>query len=103
MNKLTDLTFVRVVRTASSERYLIQENSNAETDIAAVDIHFIDNIVTATLLLLDEKYFVQELVDALIEKIDSTLLPMACLNDGDLSFTVVEAQVVGQFTNVSEA
>lgn len=100
MSKLPNIVFVRTVRTASSERFLVQDIENPDVDIAAIDVHYLDNqVVTATVIVLISAYSGEEFINSLIETVDIRLLPMACLNDGDLSFTVVEGQVVGQFTN----
>ena len=78
----------------------MQDVANKEVDIAAVDIHYLENqIATATIVVMEEKYFGKAFANRLVETIDLRLLPMACLNDGDLSFTVVEGQVAGQYTN----
>ena len=104
MSNLPDVVFVRVVRTMSSERYLVQDHAKPEVDIAAVDIHYLNNaVVAATVVLLAQEYFGKDFINSLIETIDSRLLPMACLNDGDLSFTVVEGRVVGQFANTQQS
>ena len=103
MTNPTGIHLVRVVRTASSERYLVQENSNLDIDIAAVEIHYLNNnTVTATIIILVKEFSTDDFIGSLIEKVDSHLLPMACLNDGDLSFTVVEGRFLGQFTNLND-
>ena len=100
MSKLPEIVFVRTVRTATSERFLVQNIENPDVDIAAIDVHYLDDqVVTATVIVLVKEYSEKGFISRLVETIDSRLLPMACLNDGDLSFTVVEGRVVGQFTN----
>ncbi len=100
MTKLPNIVFVRVFRTASSERYLVEDTSNPGIDIAAIDIHYLDSqTVTATVIILETDYSEKEFINRLLETIDMRLLPMACLNDGDLSFTVVAGRIVGQFNN----
>lgn len=103
MSTISNVIFVRVVRTESSERYLVQDIAKPDEDIAAIDIHYLSTqVVTATLVILKKECTSREVVNFLIETIDSRLLPMASLNDGDLSFTVVEGTVIGQFTNELE-
>ena len=100
MKKPPNVNFVRAVRTGSSERFLIQEENNTDQDLAVIDMHFLENqIVSATLIILDEKYYGGEFANWLVEAFDSRLLPMACINEGDLNFTVVEGRIAGQFTN----
>jgi hypothetical protein len=103
MSKLPNIIFVRTVRTASSERFLVQDIEKPDVDIAAIDVHYLDNqVVTATVIVLVKEYSAEEFINSLLETVDTRLLPMACLNDGDLSFTVVEGCVVGQFTNTHQ-
>lgn len=103
MSKLPKIVFVRTVRTTSSERFLVQDIEKPDVDIAAIDVHYLDNqVVTATVIVLVKEYSEEEFINTLIEIVDTRLLPMACLNDGDLSFTVVEGSVVGQFANTHQ-
>jgi len=100
MSKVPNIVFVRTLRTSSSERFLVQDIEKPDVDIAAIDVHHLDNqVVTATVIVLVNEYSNDRFLNSLIETVDTRLLPMACLNDGDLSFTVVKGQVVGQFTN----
>ena len=92
--------FIRVVRTPSSERFLVQEFDKPDSDIAAIDLHYLDNqVVSATVVILSEDFASEEFARLLVETVDARLLPMACLNDGDLNFTVVQGRVLSQFTN----
>ena len=103
MSKLPNIIFVRTVRTTSSERFLVQDIEKPDVDIAAIDVHYLDNqVVTATVIVLVKEYSAEEFINSLLETVDTRLLPMACLNDGDLSFTVVEGCVVGQFANTHQ-
>ena len=103
MSILEKVVFARVLRTASSERYLVQEVDHQEIDVAAIDIHYLESsTVSATVIVLQSKYAEPDMVRSLIETIDTRLLPMACLNDGDLTFTVVAGNVIGQYSNAQE-
>ena len=100
MNKPPQVSFIRAIRTPNSERFLIQQKSNEDQDVAVIDMHFLENqIVSATLIILDEEYHGGDFANWLVEVFDSRLLPMACINEGDLNFTVVEGKIAGQFTN----
>ena len=103
MKRDLEIVFERVLKTQSSERYLVQTSANADLDIAAVDIHYLETgVVSSTVVILHEDYFGDEFARRILATIDSRLLPMACLNDGDLIFTVVEGKLLGQYTNNNE-
>ena len=91
------IRFVRVLRTASSERYILQHD---DQDFAAVDLHFLDNHkVAATLILLPGEAVANDDVAALITEIDETLLPEQNCKSGDLMFTVVRGEAEGTFVS----
>ena len=102
MNTTQKVNFVRVIRTPSSERYLVQMVDLPGEDLAAIDIHYLaEEIVAATLTLLDSKYSDPKMLESLMTTIDTHLLPMASLKDGDLYFTVVKGVLIGEFRSVS--
>lgn len=90
--------FVRTLRTHSSERFLIHsENGN---DAAGLDVHYLDDgSVVGTLIILDDAVLANSNTEALLKSIDEILLPMASLDDKNLSFTVLKGEVIGQFEN----
>lgn len=91
-------TFVRTLRTPSSERFLLQ--SDAACDGAVLDLHYLsDGNVVGTLVIIDVALQAEEKTLALLKFIDEGLLPMASLNEKNLSFTVVHGKVIGQFEN----
>lgn len=95
-----NLTFLRTVRSPSSERYVLRTegSSSSAADAAALDLHYLaDGSVAATLVILDKALAKQEQVEALLEQIDETLLPMVSANDKNLHFTVVSGKVIGNF------
>jgi len=95
------VSFIRTLRTASSERYVLQCDSNH--DAAAIDLHFLDNgSVTGTLCLLDEQLAEPGTVEELLEQIDEVLLPMVSLDENSLTFTVVAGKVIGSFVPDSQ-
>ena len=103
MSSTAKLTFTRVIRTASSERFLIQLLSDPEHDIAAVDVHYLDGgAVVATLILLSEDHASEMFIEQAVRTLDEQLLPMASISDGDLSFTVVQGRCIAQLTNMSD-
>lgn len=94
---LSNLSFVRTLRTHSSERYLIQSPDRA--DRAVLDLHFLaDGGVAGTLAILDDALASEEQAGQLIEHVDEFLLPMANLDDRNLSFVVVHGKVLGTFS-----
>lgn len=92
-----NIRFTRVVRTPSSERYLL--HIDGEGDDAALELHYLqDGSVAGTLIVLDKQYAGKEVVAQIVEEIDKILLPSVSLEDGNLTFTVVKGSVVGSFT-----
>ncbi|MCA9067622.1 MAG: hypothetical protein KDA84_01780 [Planctomycetaceae bacterium] len=88
--------FVRTIRSTSSERFLLQSDLGEE--IAALDLHFLDNgSVFGTLILFDDKLSRSEIVEEILSQVDEVLLPMASLNEESLTFTVVAGKVIGDF------
>lgn len=88
--------FIRVLRTASSERFLIQTNSG--TDAAALDLHYLPNgSVAGTVTLLDDGGLTKETAQELLKEIDEVLLPDVSIDENNLTFTVVLGQVVGDY------
>lgn len=87
---------VRTLRTASSERFLVQPKDG--TDGAVLDVHYLPNgDVAGTLIVLDVALQSIDQTQELLQFIDESLLPMASLNERNLSFTVVHGKVSGQF------
>jgi hypothetical protein len=92
-----DFKLVRTLRTYSSERFLLQ---SAGADAAVLDLHYLtDGSVFGTLTITDDALASEDRMQALLEFVDESLLPMASLDEKNLSFTVVHGKVVGQFEN----
>ncbi len=90
-----DLRFVRTLRTPSSERFLLQ--TAAGKDFAALELHYlVDHRVAGTLIVWDNAITDQDAPN-LLEAIDEMLLPEVSRHEGNLSFTVVRGQVIGNF------
>ena len=90
--------FIRTLRTPSSERFLLQTSDGS--DGASLDLHYLINgNVAGTLVILDESLQAKETMHELLNFIDESLLPMASLNEKNLSFAVVHGKLLGQFDN----
>ena len=95
------IRFTRVLRTASSERYLL--HIDGEGDDAALELHYADGgSVYGTLIVLDKQYAPKDVVAEILEQIDRFLLPSASLDEGNLQFTVVRGTVIGSFSAAAE-
>ena len=91
-----NIEFTRVLRTPSSERYLL--HIDGVGDDLALDLHYLqDGSVAGTLIVLDEKYASEATVVEIVERIDKILLPSVSLEEGNLSFTVVKGSLIGSF------
>lgn len=92
---MNGLQYVRTLRTASSERYLLQVEGK---DAGAVDLHFLPSgTVAGTVVLLDGGPISDDEVQGLLSHIDETLLPDAAISQDNLFFTVVRGHVVGSY------
>lgn len=95
------IAFTRLVRTASSERYLL--HIDGVGDDAALELHYLaDGTVAGTLIILDQQYANETQAAAIMEEIDRSLLPTVSVEEGNLVFTVVEGRIVGSFTAQAE-
>jgi hypothetical protein len=89
------IRYVRVLRTGSSERFLLQDNNE---DVGAIDLHYLaDHSVAATLIFLTESNIGDDQVSSIIEDIDALLLPDVSKEQGNLVFTVIRGEVIGSF------
>lgn len=94
--------FVRVFRTTTSERFLLQQAEGV--DAAALDLHYLANgAVTGTLIIYDDAGIQDDGVPAILKSIDERLLPEVSLEEHNLSFTVVIGRVVGRFVPEQDA
>jgi len=88
-------TFVRLLRTPSSERFLLQHDGQ---DVAVLDLHYLgDHTVQASLLIYDGAGIGDDDIPALLERIDEMLLPEVRLDDKTLTFTVAMGRVLGAY------
>jgi hypothetical protein len=85
----------RTLRTASSERFLAQRVGK---DVAAVDLHYLANgTVAGTVILLKEAGWKESDVPALLGSLDEDFLSDVDLDHGNLNYTVVIGEVLGNF------
>ena len=96
------LKFIRTLRTASSEQFVV--NSDTAENVAMIDIHFLPNShVTGSVVVFDHQLLSTDNVELLLQGIDETLLPMASLDGQNLRFTVIKGSVFGEFENTTSA
>jgi hypothetical protein len=96
-----NVRFTRAIRTSSSERYLV--HIDGEGDDAVLELHYLDNgTVAGTLIVLDKKYASKEASAEILQEADRLLLPTASLDEGNMIFTVVKGQIVGEFKAAGE-
>nr|WP_237564800.1 hypothetical protein [Blastopirellula marina] len=94
-----DIQFVRMVRTDSSERFVLLGADGAE--VGMFDLHFLTSgSVIGSLILLDAQ--LAESAEKLLHKIDEELLPAVSLDEKNLSFTVVKGELIGTFSSNDE-
>jgi len=89
------LSWKRTLRTASSERFLALREGR---DVAAVDLHYLANgTVAGTVILLKDAGWKESEVPALLASLDEDFLPDVDLDHGNLTYTVVLGEVIGNF------
>jgi hypothetical protein len=89
------LSMIRVVRTVSSERFLLQLTEGE--DAAAVDLHYLrEGSVAATVFLFEDGGITEDRAPELLQYIDEALLPEVSLDEHNF-FTVVQGRALGDF------
>lgn len=92
---MSELIWKRTLRTASSERFL---GVRAGVDAAAVDLHYLaDGAVAGTVILLAGAGWKESEIPALLAHLDEDLLPGVDLGSGNLQFTVVRGELLGNW------
>ena len=95
MDALNPPNWKRTLRTSSSERFLAQRNGR---DVAAVDLHYLaDGTVAGTVILLKDAGWAEADVPALLASLDEDFLPGVDLEHGNLHYTVVMGEVLGNY------
>jgi hypothetical protein len=90
-----NITWKRTLRTASSERFLAQREGR---DAAAVDLHYLPNsTVAGTVILLKDAGWNEADVPSLLGSLDEDFLPDVDLDHGNLNYTVVIGEVLGNY------
>jgi hypothetical protein len=85
----------RTLRTSSSERFLGVRDG---TDSVAIDLHYLpDGTVAGTVTLLGSAKIAEDEIPALLSGFDDDFLPGVDLASGNLTFTVIRGEVVGNF------
>jgi hypothetical protein len=90
-----NITWKRTLRTASSERFLAQREGR---DAAAIDLHYLANgTVAGTVILLKDAGWDESDVPRLLGSLDEDFLPDVDLDHGNLNYTVVIGEVLGNY------
>lgn len=90
-----NLTWKRTLRTPSSERFLAQQQGN---DVAAVDLHYLTNgTIAGTVIVLRASGWKEDEIPALLASLDDDFLPDVDLSHGNLHYTVVIGEVLGNW------
>jgi hypothetical protein len=90
-----NLTWKRTLRTASSERFLARRNG---ADAAAVDLHYLANgTVAGTVIILKGSGLDESNIQRLLSSLDDEFLPDVDLEYGNLTYTVVLGEVLGNW------
>lgn len=88
-------TWKRTLRTPSSERFLAVRGG---ADVAAVDLHYLANgTVAGTVILLKDSGLDASNVQELLSSLDDEFLPDVDLEHGNLTYTVVLGEVLGNW------
>jgi hypothetical protein len=90
-----NLTWKRTLRTASSERFLAQRGGD---DVAAVDLHYLANgTIAGTVIILRGSGLDESNIQPLLSALDDEFLPDVDLEHGNLTYTVVLGEVLGNW------
>ena len=90
-----NLTWKRTLRTSSSERFLALHQGQ---DAAAADLHYLANgTIAGTVIILKNSGIKDEYIPALLSALDDEFLPDVDLSHGNLTYTVVRGEVIGNW------
>lgn len=97
---MTPLRWIRTLRTPHSERLLASRDGK---EVAAADLHHLpDGTVAGTVILLKDTGLGSDQVPDLLAELDRDWLPGVDLGGGNLNFTVIIGEVLGNYEpNVS--
>ena len=89
------ISWKRTLLTAASERFLAQREGK---DVAAVDLHYLaSGTVAGTVILLKDAGWKESDVPLLLGSLDEDFLPDVDLDQGNLNYTVVLGEVLGNY------
>ncbi len=90
-----NLNWKRTLRTPSSERFLALRDGK---ELAAVDLHYLANgTVAGTVIVLKDSGLDQSNIEPLLSSLDEEFLPDVDLAHGNLCYTVVLGEVLGNW------
>ena len=90
-----NLSWKRTLRTPTSERFLAQIDGR---DAAAVDLHYLANgTVSGTVILLKDAGISDSDIESLLSSLDDEFLPDVDLDHGNLTYTIVRGEVLGNW------
>lgn len=96
-----NLSWKRTLRTPTSERFLAQIDGR---DAAAVDLHYLANgTVSGTIILLKDAGISDSDIESLLSSLDDEFLPDVDLDHGNLTYTIVRGEVLGNWEAQSRA
>jgi hypothetical protein len=89
------ITWKRTLRTPSSERFLAFRDGS---EVAAVDLHYLPGgTASGTVILLKSAAWKEADIQSLLSSLDEDFLPDVDLKQGTLTYTVVIAEVLGNY------
>lgn len=89
------IEYVRVFRTASSERYFLRSQG---VELGCLDLHYLANgTVQALLILYEGTSGLGYDINFLLRHIDDVLLPEVSMEDSKLLYTVFHGRALGAF------
>ena len=90
-----NLSWKRTLRTPSSERFLALRQGE---DVAAVDLHYLaDGTIAGTVIILKSAKLTEADIPKLLSALDDEFLPDVDLSHGNLVYTVVLGEVLGNW------
>jgi hypothetical protein len=94
------ISWQRTLRTPSSERFLARRNG---ADVAAIDLHYLgDGSVAGTVVLLKNSGLREADLQRLLSDFDDEFLPDVDLAHGNLIYTVVSGEWLGNWEAAAE-
>jgi hypothetical protein len=90
-----NITWKRTLRTPSSERFLALYHGK---EAAAVDLHYLpQGNISGTVIVLQSSGLKESEIPTLLSSLDDEFLPDVDLSDGNLSYTVVMGELLGNW------